>query len=487
MMAEGRELWISIASVQITAASISFIASLAVAISIWRAGGLTSNGPHTRIIFSISVADILQSFALITGPFVPPESVTEAFWSIGNQATCSTNGFILSFGVFLFGMNSAFLSFYYLCKIKYRMTNEVFTAKFERKVNAFIIIIGLIINLAGLGLGTINTSAIGRRFCGFAAFPTGCRQNAELYGECIEPRSTHALLILNLQFFFSLCYLLGIIVCMVSILWHATVRDRIFRPVTSPPSFRPGINTQDSSQQEQEGEGPSDAEVLFRIYVREITTQVLLYTGACVLCFLPGFVNTMVLSQSTVNEFLVAIFFPLNGLFTILIYTRPPIRHLRRSHPEYSWLDSFILVLKKGGSTNNDSTEIQLDPPRISQAFGVVPQGSKSCADVSSRVEYAGSADISSGVEYAGSADISSGVEYAGIVKNESSDCSSVLFKSELADRHTESGEHWETEKEISYSAESLTDEELATKMDRTSQDSILARAIARSRKMGKE
>jgi hypothetical protein len=344
------------------------------------------------------------------------------------------------------------------------MTNEVFSAKFERKVHAFIIIIALIINLAGLGLGAINTAAIGRRFCIFSAFPTGCRQNAELYGECTEPRTTHALLILNISFFISLCYLIGIIVCMVSILWHAIVRDRIFRPVTSP-SFRPSINTQQDSpqqeEQEQEGECPTsdDVEVLLRRYVREITTQLLMYTGAYLLCVLPGVVSifSMELSQSPVNEFLIATFLPLNGLFTILIYTRPPIRHLRRSHPEYSWLDSFILVLKAGGA-NNDSTEIpeqmSIDP-RSNLPFGVQ---SRSYAAVSSAVEYAGSE------------------------KDESSDCGSVLFKSELADRHTESGEHCENKKGISFSA----DEELPSKTDRTSQD-ILARAIARTRKMGKE
>jgi hypothetical protein len=464
-MTEGREIWTSLAFVQITTASISFIASLAVAVSIWRAGGL-SNGPHTRIIFSISVADILQSFALIIGPFVPPESVPEAYWSIGNQATCSTSGLIFGVGGLSFGMHIAFLCFYYLCKIKYKMTNEVFSAKFERKVHAFIIIIALIINLAGLGLGAINTAAIGGRFCTFAAFPTGCRQNAELYGECTEPRTTHALLILNISFFISLCYLIGMIVCMVSILWHAIVRDRIFRPVTSP-SFRPSINTQQDSpqqeEQEQEGECPTsdDVEVLLRRYVREITTQLLMYTGAYLLCVLPGVISifSMVLSQSPVNEFLIATFLPLNGLFTILIYTRLPIRHLRRSHPEYSWLDSFILVLKAGGA-NNASTEIpeqiQIDP----------------------------SSNLPFGVQSRRYAAVSSAVEYAGSEKDESSDCSrSVLFKSDLADRHTESGEHCEIKKRSSCSA---PDEELPSKTDRTSHD-ILARAIARTRKMGKE
>ena len=206
----GRAVWNSIASVQITTASISLIASLSVAVSIWRAGGL-SHGPYTRLIFSISAADILQSLALITGPFAPPTSVPEAFWSIGNQATCSANGFILQFGGSLFAMNSAFLCFYYLCKIKYKMTAARFSVKFERNGHAFIITTSLILALVGLCLGSINTAGISHTVCSFAALPTGCRQNAELYGECIEPSSTHALLILNIFYSLVLCSLIGII------------------------------------------------------------------------------------------------------------------------------------------------------------------------------------------------------------------------------------------------------------------------------------
>jgi len=402
MTGGGREIWYSIASVQITTASISFIASLVVAVSIWRAGGL-SHGPYTRLIFSISTADILQSLAFITGPFAIPASVPEAFWSIGNQATCSASGFLLQFGGSLFAMNSAFLCFYYLCKIKYKMTAARFSAKFERKGHAFIVTTNLIMALAGLGLGSINTSALGHRYCSFAALPTGCRHNAELYGECTEPHTTHAMLVLNIFIVLLLCSLIGIIVCMVSIVWHAIVRDNVFRPFALRSS---AATTTDSSQQQGDVLRISDAEVdadnLLRLYLREITAQVLLYVGAFLLCYVPIFMRFQ-LGDSTFVDFLAATFYPLNGLFTILIYTRPKVGHLRRGHPEYSWISAFILVLKHAGGVENNGgsgprhqknlDQIHYSEPCISVPFGVA----NSSHVVSSGVEFAGSERICTG------------------------------------------------------------------------------------------
>jgi len=458
MAAGGREIWYSIASVQITTASISFIASLAVAVSIWRTGGL-SHGPYTRLIFSISAADILQSFALITGPFAPPASVPEAFWSIGNQATCSANGFLLHFGGSLFAMNSAFLCFYYLCKIKYKMTAARFSAKFERKGHVFNITTNLIMALAGLGLGSINTNGLVHQYCAFAALPTGCRQNVEIYGECTEPRTTHAMLVLAIFFVLLLCSLIGIIVCMVSIVWHAIVRDKIFRPFTSRSS---AATTTDSSQQQGDVLRISNAEVdadnLLRLYLREITMQVLLYIGAFLLCYVP-IVMRFKLLDSTFMNFLAATFYPLNGFFTILIYTRPNVGHLRRGHPEYSWITAFILVLKHACVENNGDSGPQ-DQNNHSDRCRSVPFGVANINLVSSRVEFAGSERICAG----------SFCEYG----------TSVMCTRSTEDHHVEGAENLKQE-ENGIILPNI-DETLPSR-----EDDILARAIARTLKMGKK
>ena len=290
--------------------------------------------------------------------------------------------------VVFFAMNSAFLSFYYLCKIKRKMSNETFSAKFEWKIHAFIIISNLIVNFTALGLGSLGANVNGM-FCSYARFPTVCRDNAELYGECSEPRSTNAEFIIIVVTSLLLVSLIGIIVYMVSILWHVTVvRDRMSLPDTSShilPS--PSRNRNSDSSPQADGAPPlrttsNDAGIrantlLSSLHMREVTTQALLYTGAFCLCTDPLLIRAFKLSSGTFIDVLIATFGPLNGFFTILIYTRPTIAHLRRGHPECSWLSAFILILKFSGSDSNHYSQHMLkeqihDLRRRNRAFGGV-------------------------------------------------------------------------------------------------------------------
>jgi hypothetical protein len=49
--------------------------------------------PYRRIVFGMAVYDIIQSLALTTSVFPSPSGTR--MWAIGNDATCSAQGFIL--------------------------------------------------------------------------------------------------------------------------------------------------------------------------------------------------------------------------------------------------------------------------------------------------------------------------------------------------------------------------------------------------------
>ena len=358
---------VSLATTQITTASISFIASLVVAVSllVGGAGGLR-NGPYKRIIFAISVADMMQSLSLIVGPFAPPTSSSRfAPWAMGNQATCTFAGFLFSFGGCLFMMNTALLSFYYLCKIKRSMSDETFNTKYEWKINSFIIIISLAVNLAGVGLRTINTGLNGTQCLNGAAFPTGCRLIPGL--ECEEPLSIHAAEISTVIFAFICASFLGILASMGSMVWHVLVRNEIFKTMSGTPR----TSSQDTPNTEIQ------ADNLRRLYFKEITTQALLYAGAFFLCYGPFAIASVLFNfgvsmSSTVQSifgFTFAIFYPLNGLFTILIYTRPEVGNLKRSHPDYSWLRALAMVLKPGGEVAQQVPEdVNSSMPQLNES-----------------------------------------------------------------------------------------------------------------------
>jgi hypothetical protein len=367
----GIGIWRALASIQITTASLSFIASLAVAVSIGTVG--LRDGPYKRIIFSLSAADIIQSFALIVGPFAPPASSVVGPWSVGNEATCSAQGTMFTFGICWFTMNSVFLCFYYLCKIKRTnedMTDAIFSSRYEWKIHAFNIIYCLAISITSLSLGIVNPAITGT-ICAFSAFPTGCRQNPAV--ECYEPISTHAKHMITIMIsMLCLCFI-GVIVCMALILWRVKVRNKIFIAMTATTTTTTTTSVPAGNISEQENQGSQrvvrasrlHAEYLRKLYMREITVQACMFTGAFILCNGAYVAANLLFSnnvQMTITQnlsifFMIVIFFPLSGLFTILIYTRPAIGHLRRiDRDSYTWLRAFVMVLKAGGEVPPQSS-----------------------------------------------------------------------------------------------------------------------------------
>jgi len=348
-------LWISFVSIQITAASISFIASLAVAVSVGTVSIRKKSSPYKRIILCVSVADIIQSLSLIIGPFTPPASIA-AIWSKGNQATCTLDGFLFSFGGCLFVMSTAFLCFYYLCKIKRRMTDATFNKRYEWETYTFIIVLSLAVNLAGVAFRTINTGVAGTQCANGVAYPTGCRMIPGL--ECEEPISRRAANMFTVIFIIICASFIGIVVCMGSILWHVTKRN------PAP------------QQDTRRNDAEARIEMLRCLFVKEITTQSLLFTCAFFVCNGTYVIaNVILISEISVSKrtgavivLINAIFYPLNGLFTILIHTRPEIGRVRRGSPEFSWMRAFVMVLKSGGEkVSIEAKDVQDNDSPITQ------------------------------------------------------------------------------------------------------------------------
>ncbi len=183
--------------------------------------------PYRRLIFGLSISDMLQSFSLVTGPFMVRSDVPQALWGLGNAGTCNINGFLFHIGMTAVPMYTLCLCVYYVCKIKSKMNDAQFATIIEKKMHIFIIVTNLSLYLAAMGMGIVNPGVMGN-ICTTAAYPTGCRQNPEKFGECdpfIADASTIYILI-NATIPF-LC-LLGILGCMAILFWHVLMMDRMF-------------------------------------------------------------------------------------------------------------------------------------------------------------------------------------------------------------------------------------------------------------------
>jgi len=89
----------------------------------------------------------------------------------------------------------------------------------------------------------------------------------------------------------------------------------------------------------------------------EAIAQALLYIAAFIISWIfPMIGRTMELQGKEIPFFVILlarIFTPAQGVFTILVYTRPHVRSIRKNNPEYSWFKAFGIAFKAGG--DNDS------------------------------------------------------------------------------------------------------------------------------------
>ena len=361
---------------QICSASITFVASSFIATAIiWSPGRLTS--PYRRLIFGLSLSDVLQSLALIVGPFAIPASSSDlsSLLGVGNQGTCSAQGFVLDLAGHGIPMYICALSYYYYCKLTCHMSDEEFSRRIEWKVHCGIWLLGLSFSIAALATKSLNPYGSGT-FCSFATFPPDCRQHPDLYDEC---RGAQTVLAFEMVYLANVVFFLSCILRNVSfLLWYIIKRDRKFggggSDNTNMPrrnlcnSFFidqkkttevvedsvPRINLRQTHEHDQQGQQDKAAESLRKTIRREMMVQSCLYVVAYFVTYSSYSVYVVMFSLGLdPPSFLLiasAITCPLGGLFNIIVFTRPAVWILKRRYSsEYSWLKALLLVVKAGG------------------------------------------------------------------------------------------------------------------------------------------
>lgn len=410
------------ASFQVTTASISFLASSTVAAMITKAsyGAEASsvfNSPYHRLVLALSVSDVISSLGMLTGPFMAPTGVDQAKWAIGNNATCKVTGSFVTFGSGCTPLYVCALCFYCMCKIRKHMSDSEFATKIEFKLHAVIILFNLCMVIAAQIKESIALSLVGS-MCLFASTPTGCRQNPELYGDCIEPRSGNSVIFLMIWIFgVSLSCLSGIVFCMFMIYAHVTSRNIGFQGSPANQNHTRGARANSTkrrcddnsfSSSSNSGEGFVDeipqvavdsqnsqlardnSLELVKTYKREFVVQASLYVFAFLLTYLTVWISLLVsiIAEEEPSDFVkicTSIFYPIGGALNILVFTRPKVLTLRRRNPDRSWIWAFVAVIMAGGAVPEHSTE---DNHRNSPHQTNVDTGVHNSVGVSSGLSY---------------------------------------------------------------------------------------------------
>lgn len=336
--------------------------------------------PFRRLIFGLSIADVLQSLAMVTGPFALPASQDPLHKSHGSTFTCELQGFALHIGFAGVPMYVLSLSIYYLCAVKYNINDKVFSRKIEPWLHAISILWTLAGGIACWSSGVFNIMRSGN-ICWYTPFPYDCVTNDEV--ECIRGQNA---------FTFGWIFggsnaitLAGIITCLVGVCrtvinqekrmdaYRFSVRvsmesersERGFKRRLSsmlPSALRFSSNSTDENP--AAGAPASLAPSLRNSsYVQRVSrkskkkkrdtmTQASLYIVAflvsCIWAYLYGFLVTLGVDVPFAINVLFCIFYPLGGLFNILVYTRPKLTSVRRRYPDLSWIRCFVEVIKAG-------------------------------------------------------------------------------------------------------------------------------------------
>ena len=372
-------------SAQICSGILSFAASTLIAIMIVHSESRLAS-PFRRIIFALSAGDILQSLASIIGPFVtmPTPGFQSSIFGEGNQLSCDMQGFMILSGGTLCASYTLSLCIYFLCAVKYEMSDQKFATTVEWKLHTAALILSLGTSAIYVSLGLYNNLPDGN-MCFVIEWPNGCHRNLDL--DCDRGENATDI-ILYLTMIPLMFIFVGISYSLINLLAHvredANSQQMIFRSSLNG-SQRSANNSKKSLLESMKTvvstfkkckvcrvctgtsmvSPPNSSGADFDGYLtrgerramrrrRESCVQAFLYVGGYLFIYMWPMITYFGFyrwgnNQPIILTIVVHFFFPLQGILNIFVYTRPKVSALQRRHPEFTWLKCLWLVVKGGG------------------------------------------------------------------------------------------------------------------------------------------
>jgi hypothetical protein len=276
---------------------------------------------------------------------------------------------------------SSFLAVFYVCKIRFNMTDVTFTNTFEWVIHTLIQLYGLSITIAACVTNSINTAASGT-LCIHAPLPTGCRINPDLFGECdpVLERTTSKFRIASNAVIF-----LSFSVSAMSLIWICLHTYRVLkiaspsRGEASPNSSIPRLS--DSTAPDTTSTTPRSDLAYNKNTLekwddlkKETVRQAIFFIATYLFIYTPLITYRFMHNKGSALGFIVTSMYPLHGLLTVFVYTHPKVASLRRIDPSVSWSRAFRLVLMAGGEIpkkpNPNSSSQDNETPQIMKRKG---------------------------------------------------------------------------------------------------------------------
>ena len=349
--------------------------------------------PYRRLVFGISFFDLLSSLANVLKIFKTTPEQPNAWVKLGNQTSCDVLGFIHFVGLNGALLYNVSLNVYYLCLVKYNMKTKNYSNRVEPFLHAVPILWALISASIIVATGHMNPTFAGE--CLIAPYPVNCLVKPDV--ECVRGRHSNLFRTL-FRVLPTLGSLAGILVTLGMLWWTVQSQERkINRYRLSMVSVRMQslLTTEDVSEQSgplkrlsfkvrgsltrlrgslsrtsnpQEPEDETKSMVLSQSLRgrmrstkkkgRSFLIQARWYVVAFILthaCPIIVIATEFGGKRPALGVLLVARFLvPLQGLFNIIVYTRPQVNKLRLRNPAMSRWAAFKKVVASGGDDDDD-------------------------------------------------------------------------------------------------------------------------------------
>lgn len=112
--------------------------------------------PYNRLLISLCVFDIIASSCHVASTLPSPRGTVDLWGAIGNETTCQIQGFLFLFSLVSTPFCNLALCIYFLCVIRYSMTDVKFRDTLEPYLLGFPILYGLGTAIYTLSIGYIN-------------------------------------------------------------------------------------------------------------------------------------------------------------------------------------------------------------------------------------------------------------------------------------------------------------------------------------------
>ncbi|GFH55864.1 hypothetical protein CTEN210_12340 [Chaetoceros tenuissimus] len=357
--------------------------------------------PYSRIIFGLSLADVLQSLGMLLGAFAAPDAPFHIYGR-GNVQSCEAIGFFTIIGFLAVPWYTLHLTYYFLKRVKYRVKPGEFANGQEKWLHIIIWTYAFAVAIYALAKGQINASK-GGSMCVVADRPAGCEKTPDQ--ECVRGEGANTTIV-----FTGIATLVTVFIALFLVLGAFTLHVYFSEKQLQPSkrkltSLRRNNNHDEVEEEEKSNEGlqevlsplgqDNDPEIIASSVERSLrdyhdkegfehndcsndeeeeinvlskyeqqaldlvltkaaVVQSSLYIFAFMLVY-SGPIITLILgyTQSQVVFWFVSVFYPLGGMFNMIIYTRPKVQAVKKSIPRMPRIICFVIVLMSGGETPN--------------------------------------------------------------------------------------------------------------------------------------